>query len=153
MLKPGADIRTTDDAELQLPSLASLEALVVSTTKETLKITRDNDNHETKIDGSLVTEVDLELQSRLRAKLQGSWPQFGFIGEEMEYEDQVAEADNASPGYWVLDPLDGTTNYTPSVFLKADQHYRAPVGLKESCAMKSVLRCLRLVLSQHLNNQ
>ena len=111
MLKPGADTLTTDETELQLPSLASLEALVVSTTKETLKISRGSDNHQFKIDGSLVTEIDLELQAKIKAKLQGSWPQFGFIGEEMEYEDQVAEADSSSPGYWVLDPLDGTTNF------------------------------------------
>lgn len=64
-----------------------------------------------KQDGSLVTEVDTVVQSRLQSELNERWPHFGFIGEEMHHDEQHAVIDNATHGYWVLDPLDGTTNF------------------------------------------
>ncbi len=66
---------------------------------------------ETKIDGSYVTVVDKEIQNQLFRILSQKWPQFGFIGEEMEHVDQVRVCRQSERGYWVLDPLDGTTNF------------------------------------------
>ena len=66
----------------------------------------------TKADGSWVTECDRRMQDQLLAKLHHRWPQYGFIGEEMNHTDQVAVCDHSGEGYWVIDPLDGTTNFT-----------------------------------------
>ena len=112
MSESGVDFRTTPPSDSALPELDQLVALVLEATKETLRIPRSPGQHEIKIDGSLVTDVDLAIQSRLKHSLDARWPQFGFIGEEMEYEDQVSESVSSRAGYWVLDPLDGTTNFS-----------------------------------------
>lgn len=64
-----------------------------------------------KQDGSVVTEIDHVIQARLKHELQDRWPQFGFIGEEMLHDEQDAVIQSSKQGYWVLDPLDGTTNF------------------------------------------
>ncbi len=65
-----------------------------------------------KSDGSLVTQTDIALQEQLQRELQQRWPQYGFVGEEMRYEQQLAAITQSRDGYWVLDPLDGTTNFS-----------------------------------------
>ncbi len=65
-----------------------------------------------KADGSWVTDVDQRIQDALGADLRRRWPQYGFIGEEMPHAEQAAVCRLAGAGYWVLDPLDGTTNFT-----------------------------------------
>lgn len=64
-----------------------------------------------KADGSLVTEADLAVQRRIRAALAESHPDIPLLGEEMSQEDQQRMLDSAATGVWVLDPLDGTSNY------------------------------------------
>ncbi|MEO5342742.1 MAG: inositol monophosphatase [Gammaproteobacteria bacterium SHHR-1] len=64
-----------------------------------------------KADGSLLTEADLASQAAIRAALARRWPEAGFLGEEMgQAEQQRALAESGRP-LWLLDPLDGTTNF------------------------------------------
>ncbi len=63
-----------------------------------------------KSDGSLVTEADIQTQARLKQALGRHWPDWALLGEEMTAEAQ-AQVLNNEPIFWVLDPLDGTTNY------------------------------------------
>jgi len=65
-----------------------------------------------KADGSLVTEADLVMQQRLREVLRGSFPDFGFVGEGMPQAEQQARLSAPDGGLWVLDPLDGTSNFS-----------------------------------------
>lgn len=52
-----------------------------------------------------VTKVDLEVQNYLQKELQRLYPEIGFIGEEQEqFETDITKS------YWILDPIDGTTN-------------------------------------------
>ena len=57
----------------------------------------------------LVTEADLASQEAIRSYLLGRFPEHGFLAEE----DKVRQArpDHRSPPTWIVDPLDGTTNY------------------------------------------
>lgn len=64
-----------------------------------------------KADGSPVTEADRAMQQVLAEKLQRQWPQYGFLGEESSCSLQ-RQALGTAGGCWVLDPLDGTTNFT-----------------------------------------
>ena len=64
-----------------------------------------------KADGSLVTEADIAVQSRLIAELEARWPGIPLLGEEMEPPRQRAVLEGA-PAFWCLDPLDGTTNFS-----------------------------------------
>lgn len=64
-----------------------------------------------KADGSIVTEADHAMQDRLQAELAGHFPQYGLLGEEMTEREQLAQLQNSASGVWVLDPLDGTSNF------------------------------------------
>lgn len=55
---------------------------------------------------NLVTEADEASQAAIFDFIRGRYPQHGFCGEEGL---SVTETD--SPYRWVIDPLDGTTNY------------------------------------------
>lgn len=70
-----------------------------------------------KDDGSWVTDADLGMQRHLQASLAGHWPEVPLLGEEMSPQQQreLMAAEAAAPdgpGLWVLDPLDGTSNFT-----------------------------------------
>lgn len=64
-----------------------------------------------KADGSLLTEADLVMQRRLQALLRKATPDYTFLGEEMPAAEQAARLADTGPGVWVLDPLDGTSNF------------------------------------------
>ena len=52
-----------------------------------------------------VTKVDIEVQNFLQRELAKLYPEIGFLAEEQER----FEADRTK-SYWILDPIDGTTN-------------------------------------------
>jgi myo-inositol-1(or 4)-monophosphatase len=57
----------------------------------------------------LVTEADLGSQRAIRDYLQGRFPGHDFLGEEGP--DAKARPRPDAPPTWIVDPLDGTTNY------------------------------------------
>jgi myo-inositol-1(or 4)-monophosphatase len=57
----------------------------------------------------LVTDADLASQAAIRSYLQGRFPDHSFLGEE-DPTPRARPADDAPPT-WIVDPLDGTTNY------------------------------------------
>jgi myo-inositol-1(or 4)-monophosphatase len=70
---------------------------------------------EIKADGSLVTEADLLMQERMKRELAELCPEYGFLGEEMSHEQRQAQLENAGTGLWILDPLDGTSNFAAGI--------------------------------------
>ena len=54
----------------------------------------------------LVTDADLASQNAVRAVIEAEYPNHGFLGEEDPDPQQLRK-----PYCWVVDPLDGTTNY------------------------------------------
>jgi len=69
----------------------------------------------------LVTEADVAAQRAIRDMLLGTFPDHGFLGEEGE---------SVSPGpagfRWIVDPLDGTTNFCHGI-----PHYAVSIGLEQ----------------------
>ena len=63
-----------------------------------------------KQDGSLVTEADRAMQGAVQAFLADHWPRYAFLGEESSPAAQD-QALKKTCGCWILDPLDGTTNF------------------------------------------
>ena len=63
-----------------------------------------------KDDGSLFTEADLACQQALSERLPAILPH-PVLGEEMTREEQDALWDGNRNGLWVVDPIDGTTNF------------------------------------------
>jgi len=64
-----------------------------------------------KQDGSLVTDADSEMQKAMINSLQQQWPEYAILGEEMSEAQQQAQLDSHAQGVWILDPLDGTSNF------------------------------------------
>jgi len=69
---------------------------------------------EEKADGSLLTEADTEMQRVTQQFLKYHWPQYAFLGEEMTAEEQVIAMQSQS-GCWILDPVDGTSNFAAGI--------------------------------------
>lgn len=57
----------------------------------------------------LVTDADLSSQKAIREYLAGRFPNHGFLGEEDAVKQGRPGPD--APPTWIVDPLDGTTNY------------------------------------------
>ncbi len=70
--------------------------------------------------GDFVTRADIAAQKILRDDLMGTRPNYGFLGEE---EVEVAGTDPTRR--WIVDPLDGTTNY-----LHGMPHWAVSVALE-----------------------
>ncbi len=55
---------------------------------------------------NLVTEADLASQEAIHSLIHGEFRDHNFLGEE-----GLSETNSDSPWRWVIDPLDGTSNY------------------------------------------
>ncbi|HDI72919.1 MAG TPA: inositol monophosphatase, partial [Candidatus Altiarchaeales archaeon] len=58
-----------------------------------------------KKDGSIVTDADIKSEKVIKSILNREFPDYSFLGEESGMEDRSSEYT------WLIDPLDGTTNY------------------------------------------
>ncbi len=58
---------------------------------------------------SVVTHYDVESEHRLRALLHARFPEHSFLGEETGNEPRDPRH------YWIVDPIDGTTNFTQGI--------------------------------------
>lgn len=67
----------------------------------------------------MVTEVDQNSEKMLIEKLKNEFPDFGFLAEESGSSDEKEYM-------WVIDPLDGTTNFSVGVPI-----FAISVGLKK----------------------
>ena len=56
---------------------------------------------------NLVTEVDKGCQNLIKNRISKRFPEHNIIGEE----DESYIADTISEFVWVIDPIDGTTNF------------------------------------------
>ena len=66
---------------------------------------RQRIGYEYKGDVDLVTEADRASEIFLTGRLRAAWPEFGVLGEEGTRSDMAADY------RWLVDPLDGTTNF------------------------------------------
>ena len=83
---------------------------------------------DTKSDKSLVTEADRALEAMLQEKLGRLAPRWSFLGEETGL---TGDADGSC---WVIDPIDGTTNFVRGlpiwcVSIGAVENGRATFGI------------------------
>jgi myo-inositol-1(or 4)-monophosphatase len=74
------------------------------------QIMRQNLNAVKKVSSATQHDIKLELdvrcQKRIERLLQAAWPRFSILGEEGMAGDPEAES------RWVVDPIDGTVNFT-----------------------------------------
>lgn len=79
-----------------------------------------NHNVQNKDRAGLVSDADKNSEALIKDILKKACPEFDFLGEETDYADELSAAEkqiflnNKKPSKkprWILDPLDGTTNY------------------------------------------
>jgi histidinol-phosphatase len=63
-----------------------------------------------KTDNSEVTEIDRNTETAISSVLRGAFPQFGIYGEE-----HGVSGPTDAEYLWVIDPIDGTTNFVRGV--------------------------------------
>ncbi len=69
-------------------------------------------NHiDTKDKAGLVSEADRESEKLIQDYLAEQCPDVGFLGEEQSYAQKLELNPDFKGARWILDPLDGTTNY------------------------------------------
>ncbi len=76
-----------------------------------------------KAPADLVTDADVASQRLIFEHLSSRFPDFAFLGEE---DTGVAEQPNAE-FCWIVDPLDGTTNYVHGL-----ENYCVSIGLRQN---------------------
>ncbi len=90
-------------------------------------------------DSNLVSHVDLEIEERIRREILARFPDHDVIGEEQE-RPPGAHAEIV----WVIDPLDGTTNFVNGVPLFGSSigvlRHGRPVAGAIWCACTHTLR-------------
>jgi len=69
--------------------------------------------------GDFVSHADIKAERTLRAELSRTRPEYGFLGEE------GGETRGDGRNRWIVDPLDGTTN-----FLHGVPHFAISIGLE-----------------------
>ncbi len=132
---------TPDSTPDSTPDIATVAALARAAARSEILPRAHNPAARLKADGTWITDADLAMQHRLQRELAALWPHIPLLGEEMTAEEQqrlmAEEADAAGPlqeggkppgaqrsvgaaasttsasgpGMWVLDPLDGTSNF------------------------------------------
>lgn len=100
---------------MNLPDLKQLRQLVRTCAQEELLPRFAGVSRSLKRDGSIVTEADRVMQDRMQRELAKHWPQYAFLGEEMSTRQHAKLTAAGQEGLWVLDPLDGTSNFTAGV--------------------------------------
>jgi len=97
-----------------MPDIKSLQEILISAAKKCLPGVHEHQGPAVmaKRDGSLVTEIDTALQNEIQSQLAEKWPDIPMLGEEMSHQQQAQMLEFSQQGLWILDPLDGTTNFT-----------------------------------------
>ncbi|MFW2372432.1 MAG: inositol monophosphatase family protein [Gammaproteobacteria bacterium] len=96
--------------------LQQLEVIIKNLAEQEIMPRYNRVAFELKTDGSLVTEADTAMQHAVAEALSKRWPEYALLGEEMSEQEQQALLDSHdAQGLWVLDPLDGTSNFASAI--------------------------------------
>jgi fructose-1,6-bisphosphatase/inositol monophosphatase family enzyme len=107
----------------QLHSCKESASLRVSPEGDTGSAAALSSSHQTIVVASkassadIVTDVDRQVEHEIRRILLTAFPEYAFVGEESAYLSNDIPLDSAKSGIgaWVVDPLDGTTNFVSGI--------------------------------------
>jgi len=90
----------------------------------------------------LVTEVDRRCEELIVTSLKEAFPEHSFLAEESAYEV------GSAPYKWIIDPLDGTTNYAHGfpwfcVSIALEHEERVLLGVIYHCMMDELFSAVR----------
>ena len=98
-----------------LDILSQLEQLIPDLARQHILSRFNQIGFKLKADGSVVTEADIAMQHAVVEALASRWPHCQLLGEEMTEAEQQSLLNNNTAGLWVLDPLDGTSNFASGI--------------------------------------
>ncbi len=98
----------------------------------------------------LVTQADRESESLMKARLSKDFPTYDFLGEETHYLEgspKFLAADSGVPR-WILDPLDGTTNFVHGfavfcISLALEVNGKIEIGIIDCPALRETFCAVR----------
>ena len=88
--------------------------------------------------GDFVSKADREAERLIKEELMNARPTYGWLGEE------TGETEGADPTRrWIVDPLDGTTNFCTACRIGRCRLRWSTRGrsLRASCLMRPRMRC------------
>lgn len=98
-----------------MPPLDEVAAMVREVADEHIMQRFNRVQQRRKADGSLVTDADFAVQEALQQRLAQRWPGIELLGEEMTLEQQTHCLNIKNAPIWVLDPVDGTSNFSHGI--------------------------------------
>jgi myo-inositol-1(or 4)-monophosphatase len=99
-----AELAAVERAALDLARAAGAE--IVAATTRTIEVAYKTNGKGNSQPTNPVSEIDHQVEAAIRARLAEAFPGHGIIGEEV---DHLPAAD--TEWLWVIDPVDGTTNF------------------------------------------
>lgn len=103
---------------MQKPTTQDMKKLAVQLAREgaALALSRAGDvNISFKADASVVTDVDHAIQDFITQEVKRHYPEHALVGEESLPADVPAPAPQDARYCWVVDPVDGTRNFSVSL--------------------------------------
>jgi myo-inositol-1(or 4)-monophosphatase len=97
---------------MRTPELDTLSEMIRHAAKHELLPRFARIHQDFKSDGSIVTEADYRMQQSLQHSLHETWPHIAFLGEEMPLREQEKVLSAPGAGVWIVDPLDGSSNFS-----------------------------------------
>lgn len=92
-----------------------IEDIIKTVSKEVLMPYFSKVQAQTKSDGSLITQADIEVQDCIKSELLKYFPEYGFFAEELSEDELNSFFLKNHSGYWCLDPIDGTSNFASTL--------------------------------------
>ena len=99
-------------APMESINIQSLIALIKQGAQQELLPRFEHVAKSYKADGSIITEADTAMQQYLQDQLQTDYPKIAFLAEEMPVDQQEQALSDSKHGIWILDPIDGTSNFS-----------------------------------------
>jgi len=97
--------------KFSLDDLRDIERLIIELSDSVLLPYLNKTIADIKNDGSIVTEADITMQHAVKEQLKQRYGEYiALLGEECDELEQRQIVSNEQQ-FWILDPLDGTTNF------------------------------------------
>ncbi|WWC65234.1 uncharacterized protein I303_107851 [Kwoniella dejecticola CBS 10117] len=106
-MSPSASSQLGLDSILKFTINLALEAGEMIRAGQQKRFSSESSNEDEKLNSvDLVTEVDKAVEAFITKKIQGAYPDHQFIGEETFKGQKITDEPT-----WIVDPIDGTTNF------------------------------------------